>query len=181
MLNDISFETRSLDFWSIASVIIGQQLSGVASSKIESRVLEIDRDIKSPTIFKALNFETLRACGLSNQKANFLFGVADMLDKDPDYFDRLTDLNGELMQTQLQNIKGVGPWSATILTLFYAGKSDVMIKNDVTINKVIEYLYDVEIDEKSNMLDKLLAHWRPYRSVGCILCYQLFDRKLLPI
>ena len=180
-LNDISFEKRSFDFWSIASVIIGQQLSGLASAKIESRVLEIDRDIKIPKIFKAVNFESLRACGMSNQKANFLFGVANMLDKDPDYFDRLKDLNAELMQKQLQKIKGVGPWSASILTLFYAGKSDVMIKSDVTINKVIQYLYNIEIDEKSNMLEKLLAHWRPYRSVGCIVCYQLFDRKLLPI
>lgn len=181
ILKDVSFEVKPLTFWSIARVIIGQQLSGAAANTIANRVLVLDESIRTPKTFRSINPETLKSCGLSKQKIKFLVGIAIMLDENLNYFEGLKDLSGAEMQKEFVKINGIGPWSATILTIFYGAKPDVLVTGDVTINKVIQYLFRTEIDQKSKILLELLEHWRPYRSVGCILCYELFDRKMLPI
>ena len=104
-----------------------------------------------------------------------------MLKENPSYFEDLKKLDGEKMITELTKIKGIGPWSATILTAFHVGKSDIMITGDVTINKVVNHLYKTDVSDNTQKLLSIVEHWKPFRSVGCMICYEIFDRKLLEL
>ena len=180
-LIDISYEINTFDFWSLVRVVVGQQLSGTAARTIVQRISQISGSIRDPEIFNSIKPEVLRACGMSNQKVSFLLGISSMLKENSTYFEDLERLDGNEMIEELTKIKGIGPWSATILAAFSAGKSDIMITGDVTINKVISCLYKTEINDDPKRLLSLVEHWKPFRSIGCMICYEIFDRKLLEL
>ena len=175
----LTYKKRSLNFATFINVVVNQQLSDKASDTIRRRIYALLNDQVTPTRFLETKVVDLRKCGISNQKIQHLRSIATVIQSDPKYFSRLRRHEAEECCKQLLALKGIGPWSTSIIALFYIGHPDVLVEGDVTINKVLSRLYDVEIDEVPKTIQQMTQHWRPYRSVGCLSCYHLFDNKLI--
>ena len=175
----LKFRKRQFCFETFINVVVNQQLSDKASNTIRRRIYDLLDDQVTPTRFLETKVANLRKCGISNQKIQHLRSIATVIQCDPKYFPRLRRQDVEKCRQELLALKGIGPWSSSIITLFYIGHPDVLVEGDVTINKVLSRLYGIEIGDVSVRIHELTEHWRPYRSVGCMLCWHLYDNGMI--
>jgi len=172
---ELPLPSRDFSFESFVRVVINQQLSDKAANTILGRVNNIFDEEISPSIFLSTDEDTLRSCGVSFQKIGYLKNIAQIFLDDPSFLNTIKNGGKEDTFKILTSIKGLGPWSAGIIQLFYVGDTDTMIFGDVTINKVLGKLYHLNGDVLPSNLDKISEKWKPYRAVGCLLCWHLND------
>ena len=94
----------------LVKIIISQQLSGKAAETIFLRFVN-KHELKNnfqPHNLHAATKETIRKCGASNSKANFILGLRDSLLNNDDYFKNLNKLHDDELENELTKLKGVG-------------------------------------------------------------------------
>lgn len=175
----IRYRKRKLCFETFINVVVNQQLSDKASDTIRHRIYALLDSPITPTQFLETTALDLQRCGMSNRKIKHLRSIATVIQSDPKYFFRLEKRDAEECCRELLTLKGIGPWSASIIALFYIGHSDVLVEGDTTINKVLSRLYDIEINDVPAQIHRLTEKWKPYRSVGCMLCWYIYDNGLI--
>ena len=122
----------------LARTIVGQQLSTLAAKSIWSRVETAAEGSRVLDFCTAPNISTLRACGLSQNKARALVEL------------RLADLTGGLNHPQLARLariernaaliqlRGIGPWTADMVSMFFFRETDVWPLGDLAVRKTFE-------------------------------------------
>lgn len=129
-------------FEAFASVVPFQQLSLEAGVAIVARLvakfgqhLEYDhrRFYAFPTAqaFAATRLETLRACGLSAQKAQTLRALARTVESGVLTEEQLAAMSTSAALETLTELPGIGPWSAGLVLLRGLGRLDVFPSGDV--------------------------------------------------
>ena len=174
----LNYKTHRLNYSTFVNVVVNQQLSDQAADTIRRKIYALLNHEVTPTQFLGTSLRDLRKCGISNQKIQSLRSIATIIQLKPQYCSRLKKLTiGECIR-ELVALKGIGPWSASIIALFYIGHLDVLVEGDTTINKVLSKLYDVKIKKIGPQIHAMTKQWRPYRSVGCLVCWYLYDQGL---
>lgn len=139
-------------------------------------------DGKTPTAQQVvdIDFETLRAIGLSNAKAHYVQNVAQFEIEKGMSFKVLNKMDNEAVITYLTEIKGVGRWTVEMLLMFTLGREDVFAVDDLGIQQAIVKLYDIKLTDtksiKKNMLE-ISATWAPYRTYACMYLWRFKDDK----
>jgi DNA-3-methyladenine glycosylase II len=166
-------------YYSLLESIVSQQLSVKAADTIFNRFLGLFPDqYPHPESVLALDTDTLRAVGLSNQKAGYLRNVAE--------FSQQNDLEGrdwaamsdEEIVEFLTRIKGVGKWTVQMMLMFTLGRPDVMPVDDLGIQQGMMKLFGLEPHPKTLKV-AMMEHsepWRPYRTVACRLLWRWKDQ-----
>ncbi|MEO7265475.1 MAG: DNA-3-methyladenine glycosylase 2 family protein [Ferruginibacter sp.] len=164
-------EKRKNVYLHLCYSIMSQQLSTKVADVFHRRFLALYGGI-DPTANQIANtpFETLRAIGLSNAKANYVLNVSRFfIDK------KVTDghlhkmSNDELIKF-LSQIKGVGQWTVEMILMFTLGREDVFAVDDLGIQQAICKLYKIDATDKKTMKQHMLkisAKWSPYRTFAC--------------
>jgi DNA-3-methyladenine glycosylase II len=136
---------RYPDLWeACVNVIVFQQLSLVAASSISRRlILALGAPKKwgaialyaFPTLesFQSASDRVLRAAGLSASKLSTLRRVADALRSGVLDEAALEALPSPDAAARLRRIKGIGPWTATVILLRGLGRLDVFPINDSSV------------------------------------------------
>ena len=170
---------RTPSYEGMARIIINQQLSGAAARTIFDRVIDLtDKNILTPK--GALEIEDLKfyACGVSKAKTRHIKYLATHLIEHPDFIKSLEILDNLELQTELQKIKGFGPWSASIFSLFYMQRPDVFTHGDASVMRAISNLYGEEVANDKKQLLALITEWSPFNSVVCMLFWHWIDSAL---
>lgn len=129
-------------FEAFASVVPFQQLSLEAGVAIVARLvvkfgehLEHDRRrfyaFPTAQAFAAARLETLRACGLSAQKAQTLRALARVVESGVLTEEQLAAMSTSAALETLTELPGIGPWSAGLVLLRGLGRLDVFPSGDV--------------------------------------------------
>ena len=92
------------DFQNLIRIILGQQLSGAAARTIFSRLLDLVGNNFLPTAISKLSAKEFSMIGISRAKANYCQGVAETLEKKPDYFTELQKLNDQEKIVELTKV-----------------------------------------------------------------------------
>jgi AraC family transcriptional regulator of adaptative response / DNA-3-methyladenine glycosylase II len=66
---------------------------------------------------------------------------------------------------QLQNIKGIGPWTAQYIAMRALGDPDAFLQGDLVLVKVAKRCLGIECDKE---LVERSKQWQPYRAYACI-------------
>jgi DNA-3-methyladenine glycosylase II len=163
----------------LISAIIYQQLSGKAASTIYGRFIDLfPDDYPDPHHLLSLDRPTLRAAGLSSQKAAYVHKVAE-------YF-----LAHELLQApwetfsdqevmdRLLPVKGVGEWTVQMILMFALGRPDVLPTGDLGIQQGMQRLLGLTGEKKvlQQQMTAAAEAWRPYRSVACRYLWRWLDQ-----
>jgi len=165
---------RKFDFSAFVFVIINQQLTSKASKTIRLRILNLfDNDLSAEN-FQKFKKKDLLKCGISEAKYHYMNEISKYLLENQNFFRTTKKLNVEQLTDTLNQFKGIGIWSSNILAMFYCGEINIFPYGDVTLEKAILKLYNVE----KNNFEILLQSWSPYKSVASVCLWQWHDQKI---
>lgn len=107
--------------------------------------------------------------GLPPDKLGRLHGVARAaLDGVLD-LDRLRAAGPEAAAEQVQQIKGIGPFYASLITIRACGWADILPSEEPRSRALIRELYGIDHDPTAAEMARLAEPWRPFRTWATVL------------
>jgi DNA-3-methyladenine glycosylase II len=79
----------------------------------------------------------------------------------------LSRMDDEEVVEALVQVKGIGRWTAEMFLMFRLLRPDVLPVGDYGIRKAMQNQYRLRKLPKPEVMQKIAAPWRPYRSVAC--------------
>ena len=152
--------------------ILGQQLSVHAARAIHARLVERLGGDVDPVSVLAAPPDDLRAAGLSWAKVRSLRSLAEHV------FDRslphgeLDALSDDEVVDALVIVKGIGPWSAQVFSMFQLERPDVLPVGDLGVRRAVERFYALSGLPDAAELTAIAAPWRPHRTMACRVLWQ---------
>ena len=167
-------------FHVLASSIIGQQLSTKAADTIQARVHSCVgvKTKLTPAHLLAVEPEALRACGLSNAKVKWLHAIAARVASGELNFRALARMDDASALRVLDELPGVGLWTAEMFLIFALDRVDIFSMGDVGLRNSVNKLYNqgAKLDEAATQ--EIVARWAPYRSVASWYLWRLVDGEI---
>lgn len=159
-------------FAELVRAVVYQQLAGRAAAAIHGRLVAALGEVE-PAALLALPVETLRAVGLSTNKALSLRDLATkVLDGtvvvSPRGLARLTD---DEIVARLSSVRGIGRWTAEMFLMFQLRRLDVWPTGDLGVRRGYGLAWDVPMPT-ARELEPLGEPYRPYRSVVAWYCWR---------
>jgi DNA-3-methyladenine glycosylase II len=163
-------------FGGLVEAIVYQQLAGAAARAIHGRLLAaLDDDVRPETLL-ALSDETLRAAGLSANKARSLRDLAaKVLDGTVVLSPRgLSRQSDEEVIAHLCSVRGIGPWTAQMFLIFRLRRLDVWPTGDFGVRQGYGLAWSVPMPTAGE-LEPLGDLYRPYRTVVAWYCWRAVE------
>lgn len=160
--------------WFLSRVIAGQQLSTAAARSIWARVEITVRAEGSavPEFFRGRNAHALRQCGMSNAKIKALIALREAHAGGVLSVRRLRKMSHAERSGYLQEIRGIGQWTADMASIFFFQDSDVWPESDVGVQRGLEMI----IGKRSRRTVLRIANsFSPYRSFLALYMWQVLD------
>jgi DNA-3-methyladenine glycosylase II len=160
-------------FAALVRAIVYQQLAGVAAAAIHGRLVAALDGNPRPEALIALPDETLRAVGLSRNKAASLRDLAakvldGMVVLSPRGLSRESD---EEVVARLSTVRGIGPWTAEMFLMFQLRRLDVWPTGDLGVRRGYGLAWHIPTPTPRE-LQRLGEPYRPYRSVVAWYCWR---------
>jgi DNA-3-methyladenine glycosylase II len=173
--------SRGDPFVTLARSIVGQQISVKAAEAVWSRVVATCETIAPATIL-CKRAMTLRACGLSERKVEYVRDLAAHFQSgvvDPSRFDVQSD---EDIITELVDIRGIGRWTAEMFLIFNLLRPNVLPLDDLGLLKAVGLHYFNGTKAERLMratgrkrVTRLARAWQPWRSVATWYLWRSLD------
>ena len=160
-------------FHELAHSIVSQQLAVRAAEAVFSRVKALPGGLTPETLLAA-DAETLRACGLSARKVEYLRGIARAAlagELDEARFEKKTD--AEVIDA-LVELKGVGVWTAEMLLIFHFGRRNVLSTGDLGVRRGLEILLKRD-GFTPDELAELRRRVSPYGTLASLYLWRIKD------
>jgi DNA-3-methyladenine glycosylase II len=158
-------------FGLLARVIVGQQISARAAGAIFARLRDLMGNEAPAAAVAAASDEQLRAVGLSRNKIASLRDLAERTLDGRLELDRLDELPGEEVVSQLVAVRGIGPWTADLFMLGALGRPDVLPAGDLRLRSVVRAAYGLQATPSEQEVRELGERWRPHRSLATAYLY----------
>jgi DNA-3-methyladenine glycosylase II len=160
-------EYREPNFQVLVRSIVNQQLSGKAARTIFNRLQEAAKtDPITPDAILKLRTQRLRACGLSQQKMNYIRELARMTQRGQIRFEELPGLEDAEVIDHLTQVKGVGVWTVHMFLIFALRRPNVLPVGDLGVRAAIKKAYGLPELPKPAEMERIADPWRPYRSIA---------------
>ena len=174
---EIRFEPRGGLFESLVESILSQQLAGAAAEAIIKKVRAIfpDGDLE-PNKIRRTDARRLRAAGVSPQKLSYLKDLSTRMVEGRLDLEGLRSQPDQKIVETLDEVRGIGPWTAHMLLIFTLGRPDVLPVDDYGIRKSIQLVYDLADLPKREAIEKLAEKWHPYCTVASLYLWHAKDR-----
>lgn len=160
---------------SLCRSIIGQQVSVAAATTIFGRFQE--HTAMQPSRAVSLDEATIKAIGLSKQKAGYIQDLARHFADDPAVYNHLEQQSDQQVIIELTAIKGIGVWTAQMFLMFTLGRPDVFAPDDVGLQRAMMRLYGWDSLPPKAKLQTTAAVWQPYRTVACLHLWHSLDNN----
>lgn len=177
----VALMSRGDSFVTLARSIVGQQISVKAAEAVWQRVVQCCGLIEPATLLRK-RASTLRACGLSERKVEYVRDLARHFQSgriDPLRFDALSD---EDIITQLVDIRGIGRWTAEMFLIFNLLRPNVLPLDDLGLLKAVglHYFNGAKPEtliraEGRQRVNALAQQWAPWRSVATWYLWRSLD------
>jgi DNA-3-methyladenine glycosylase II len=178
----IHLKRRSDPFTTLARAIVAQQISVKAADSIWRRFVALAAESPqrgfpclAPPRVATQSVQALRACGLSQRKAQYLTDLADHFASgrlDPKQWRKLDD---EALIAALVDVKGIGRWTAEMFLLFHELRPDVLPVDDIGLQRAIADHYNGGERLPREAMFAVADVWRPWRSVATWYLWRSLD------
>ncbi|MFA5028947.1 MAG: DNA-3-methyladenine glycosylase 2 family protein [Candidatus Methylomirabilota bacterium] len=157
------------DFETLVRSIVLQQLSGKAARTIFARLKRAvaPRSRMTPEELLALSPETLRALGLSTQKARYVRDLAEKVQAGAVDLARISHRPDAEVIEHLGQVTGIGEWTAQMFLLFALRRPDVLATGDLGIRTAIQRAYRLRTLPPPGRVASVATRWHPHCSAAC--------------
>jgi len=157
----------------LVGAIIYQQLAGTAARAILDRFKKIyGGKIPEPEQYLSTPESKLRASGLSPQKVSYIRDLCERIVKGSLDLPSLTHLSDEEAVERLDEIRGVGRWTAEMFLLFVLGRKDVLPVDDLGVQKAVKRIYRLRKLPSKKKFERLAKNWHPYCSIATMYLWR---------
>jgi DNA-3-methyladenine glycosylase II len=168
--------SRTTQLAAHVEAIVYQQLAGAAARAIHGRLVAALNGDVEPEALLSLSDETLRAAGLSANKARSLRDLATkVLDGtvvlEPRRLSRRPD---EDVIARLSTVRGIGPWTAQMFLMFQLRRLDVWSLGDFGVRQGYGLAWKIPMPT-ARELEPLGEPYRPYRTVVAWYCWRAVE------
>ena len=165
---------RGEPFHTLARAIVGQQISVKAAQSVWNRVLEVAPGM-TPGAVLAVKRPSLRACGLSERKTEYIADLARHFAEGTVHPHRWPEMDDEAVIAELVAVRGIGRWTAEMFLMFNLLRPDVYPLDDLGLQKGIRLAYFKGRKVSMSRMRKLGDGWRPWRSVATWYVWRSLD------
>jgi len=166
---------RGEPFLTLTRAIVGQQISVRAAQSVWDRVcICLDQEI-TPEAVVAKDRKSLRACGLSDRKTEYIADLAQHFADGSIHVHRWPGMDDEAVIAELVQVRGIGRWTAEMFLIFNLLRPDVLPLDDLGLQKGIRLAYFRKRAVSLKTMRKLGESWRPWRSVATWYLWRSLD------
>ena len=177
----VNFELDEDHYEAVVGSIIFQQLAGSAARAILNRFKQLyGGRVPSPREYLSTDVEKLRGSGLSPQKISYIKDLAERLENGTLDLKRLENLPDEEALNELDNVRGIGRWTAEMFLLFKLGRTDVLPVDDLGLRKAAQKAYRLRKLPKRDRFEKLAEKWHPYSSISTLYLWKSMEKPEAP-
>jgi DNA-3-methyladenine glycosylase II len=156
-------------FASIVTSVVSQQISVHAARAINGRVKTALGTITPQSVMK-IEFDTLKACGLSAKKTEYIKRNAALWHEIPvRNFVRMTD---EDIIKELTKLYGIGRWTAEMFLMFSMARPDVFSYGDLGL---MQSFADHYKPHQVRNMEAVVNAWSPYRTIASLVLWYKKD------
>jgi len=166
-------------FVSLASAIVGQQLSNRVAEVLWERLESLAGYGVTPECILALDDEALRGIGISYAKIKYLKALASAVTEGDLDLGALESLDDQEIVRRLTGIKGIGPWTAEMFLIFSMGRTDVFSPGDGGLQRAVKWLYQLDQVPSMEEMKQISGRWKPYRTIAALYLWRAIDEKLI--
>src|SRR5689334_18952661 len=135
----VEFELDKDHYEAVVGSIIYQQLAGSAARAILNRFKQLyGGRLPSPREYLATEVQKLRESGLSPQKISYIKDLAERLESGTLDLKKLENLPDEEALNELDQVRGIGRWTAEMFLMFKLGRTDVLPVDDLGLRKAAQ-------------------------------------------
>lgn len=161
---------RDRGYETLLRTIVGQQVSVAAAASIWNKLAAALGDLTDPATVAQASDETLRAVGLSRQKASYARSLAEEVTTGRLDLHNLPADDEEAIAA-LTHIKGIGRWSAEIYLLFAEGRPDIWPAGDLAVQIEIARILGHPERPTEKLLRSWSEPWSPHRGAAAIFAW----------
>jgi DNA-3-methyladenine glycosylase II len=156
-----------------ADAVIEQQISLAAARRIRARVVERFGEIKDglwifpgPEALARASLKAVRACGLSNRKAEYITGLArNILDGSFD-LDNLKGMSDDEVRSTISEVRGFGRWSADYILIRGLGRPDAVPVDDLAVRTIVGKYLGAGSRMTAEEVEQRLKPFVPFRGIA---------------
>ena len=168
---------RDRGYETLLRTIVGQQVSVAAAQSIWNKLSAALGDLTDPATVATASDETLRAAGLSRQKASYARSLAEEVTTGRLDLHNLPADDEEAIAA-LTRIKGIGRWSAEIYLLFAEGRPDIWPAGDLAVQIEIARILGQPERPSEKLLRSWAEPWRPHRGAAAIFAWHHYKTDM---
>ena len=161
-------------FVTLARAIVGQQISVKAADSVWLRLSTV-LPVIAPAPLLASASETLRACGLSARKVEYLGDLARHFSSGQIHLSRWSSMSDAEIIAELTAVRGIGVWTAEMFLIFNQLRPDVFPLDDIGLQKAVALHYFDGQRPPRKILADFGERWRPWRSVATWYLWRSLD------
>ena len=172
---DPPLRRRNGGFKGLARIVVGQQLSIASADAIWKR-LEAEVKPFSSRQLAGFKDEELKVLGLSGSKIRTLRAIAEATENKELIFRKLASAHEDVVMDDLVAIKGIGPWTANIYTMFCLGRADSWAAGDLALQYATQDLMALAEKPSADELEDIAERWRPWRGVAARMLWSYYRK-----
>ncbi len=181
-LGPYEFHLDNDHYEALVGSIIFQQLAGAAAQAILNRFKQIyDGKIPRPRQYLDTEEKHLRASGLSPQKIRYIRDLSERIENGTLDLKRFSDLpSGEVVK-ELDEVKGIGRWTAEMFLIFVLGRTYVLPVDDLGLQKAAQKIYRLRKLPTKERFEQLSKNWHPYCSIATLYLWRSQEKPQDPV
>ena len=174
----VALVSRGDAFSTLARSIVGQQISVKAADAVWGRFCATCGELTPRSVLRR-RATTLRACGLSERKVEYIRDLCEHFITGRVDPARFAGQDDEAIIEELTDIRGIGRWTAEMFLIFNLLRPNVLPLDDLGLLRAVSLHYlDGEAiagREGRARVEALATEWAPWRSVATWYLWRSLD------
>ena len=164
---------RPAGFDTLVHIILEQQVSLASAMAAYTRLQNWCGSITPEKVLQLSNAD-LKACYFSRQKTVYVRSLAEAFVSGKIDPARLGEHTNDEVRAILQQVKGIGGWTADVYLLFAMQRADVFPIGDLAVVNACKELMQLPAHTSREEILQIAAAWYPYRSIAAMLLWHYY-------
>lgn len=164
----------------LANAVVGQQISVRAAERIWERLTALAPAMTCEELGRQSD-DDLRGAGLSWNKVACLRAICGAIEAGTLAPNTWQDQNDTVIRAELLAIRGVGPWTADMVMIFFLNRPDILPIQDIGLVNAAFTWFQWEdpgtLRDRQAIVTEYAERWQPWRTVATWYLWRNLDAE----